>query len=146
MSAADAQRAGALFYCLPGELTDEMIDPLLRNAVRRINQSGWCWTAESCQGHPDATENLPWGFNTRPMLRLVCEASRAGEMLVELLDSLRYDEVGLPQTLVAEIYRVEKPTEEFRQYLVYLEAHNVYERNLGIAAFERFAEAINGQG
>lgn len=146
MSAIDAQAAGALFYALPEQLTDGMIDPLLRKAVRRINESGWCWTAESCQGHPDSVDSSPWAGNTRPFLRLVCDAGRAGELLVALLDSLVYDDHGMRQTQIAEIYAWTKPIDGYRQYMVYIEAHNAYERNLGIAAFERFAEALHGQG
>jgi len=35
----------------PRTLTDEQIDPAMWPIVQRINQSGWVWTTESCEGH-----------------------------------------------------------------------------------------------
>jgi hypothetical protein len=151
MSAKDAAHAGALFYCLPEKLTDDMIDPLLRSAVRRINASGWCWTAESCQGHPDAADDHPWAGNVRPFLRLVCEAPRLGEMLAAMTRAMRstpkllvkgelFD--GEPQALSFRIYPWAQPHGNYEQVLVYIDADSVYSRNQGVEAFERFAAAV----
>lgn len=143
MSAKQAQEAGALFYTLPEDLTDQMIDPLLRKAVRQINESGWCWTAESCQGHPDSTEHIPWAHNTRPFLRLVCVKDRSGEMLYKLMQALRYDDFGMPAILVAEVFPWTTTFQGYEQFMVYIRATSAYDRNLGIAAFERFAELLH---
>ncbi len=96
-----AQAAGALFYTLPSELNvNEQIDPLLRTAVAAINSSGWIWTAESCQGHPDETEvAAPWGHNVRPYLRLVCRDRHLGAACSELLTQARDEKdtlIGAP--------------------------------------------------
>ena len=79
-SARDAAKCGCDFYKLPDELTDDDIDPLLRPFVQKINRSGWVWTAESCQGHPEA--KIPaWADNVRPMLRLVTPKECLGRVL-----------------------------------------------------------------
>ena len=82
-----AAAAGALFYTLPSELKiSEQIDPLLRAAIDAINKSGWIWTAESCQGHPDETDlHAPWGFSTDPYLRMVTRRDNLGLAVTVLL-------------------------------------------------------------
>lgn len=134
-----AKAAGAVFYSLPKDLTDDMIDPLLRKAVRRINESGWCWTAESCQGHPDATELAPWGFNTKPMLRLVCHESGFGEMLAKLAHAMSDEHDALAGSCMFEVCNY-KARGDYAEALIYVRAANVFERNRGCRAFERFAE------
>lgn len=136
----EAKQAGALFYTMPDDLRDEQIDPLIRHAVRTINASGWVWTAESCQGHPDESENMPWGFNVKPMLRLVVRAERLGDMLSLMARSAKDPDDNL-RTAVFEV--ISHPLRDgWFSVLVYAHAHNVFSRNKGIAFFERFAESL----
>lgn len=138
-----AQAAGALFYTLPGDLNvNEQIDPLLRVAVAAINSSGWIWTAESCQGHPDETEvNAPWGFQIKPYLRMVCRGSHIGDASALLLEAARDDDViatyGPP---AMELYTREL-RDGWMELKVYVGAHNVATRNRGCHALERFGFA-----
>ncbi len=153
MNAREAKEQGAIFYSLPDELTDDMIDPLLRKAVRRINESGYCWTAESCQGYPDATRDHPWAGNVRPFLRLVCHGSRLGDVMAALVRAMRFTPqwdypnsptlVGEPSAMFFKVYPWATPNGDYEQVLIYIEADSVYSRDLGIAAFERFSELLN---
>lgn len=74
-----AVASGVTFYDHPDKLREDQVDPLIWKAVRRINQSNWVWTAESCQGHPDATSHA-WAWNVRPMLRLVTTQPNQGQL------------------------------------------------------------------
>lgn len=138
----DAQKAGALFYVLPSELKPEMVDPLLRSAVAAINSSGWIWTAESCQGHPDESDAFaPWGHNTRPYLRLVCRAEDVGDAVAALLAEAGDDEsvmIGSPEMCL----RSRALRDGWAELQVYVTAHNVATRNRGCLALERFGLAI----
>ncbi len=82
-----AKEQGAIFYSLPEDIDPAQIDPLLREIVLNINLSGFCWTAECCQGHPDAAKpgDTGWDHNVEPYLRLVCHQGREGEVLAELM-------------------------------------------------------------
>lgn len=147
-----AREAGAIFYSLPSELTDEMIDPLLRKAVRRINESNWIWTAESCQGHPEEARHHPWAGNVRPFLRLVVHGSGLAEMMAKLVLAMRYIPAyegadgktyyQTPESLSFKVFPWPTPNGDYEQVLIYIEADSAYGRNLGIAAFERFAESL----
>jgi len=147
---AQLQQRGALFYTLPEELVPEQIDPLLRDAVSLINKSGWVWTAESCQGHPDADHAYPWAMNTRPMLRLVCEKANFGRMLAQLVEASTFEDDGLSRVNVLEICEcrnwgpcyTQRSDPGFREVVVYVRARTVYERNLGIECYQRFANSI----
>lgn len=138
-----AQEAGALFYVLPSELTPEAIDPLLRLAVALINSSGWVWTAECCQGHPDETDlHAPWGHNCEPYIRLVMCAEDLGDAVHALL-SEAHDE----ESLIMGPVRVKLHTRPLKngwmELGVYVIAHNVATRNRGCQALERFGMAIS---
>lgn len=139
-----AQAAGALFYTLPSELKQEQIDPLLRDAVTAINSSGWVWTAESCQGHPDEPDiHAPWGHNTRPYLRLVCRAEDVGDVAATLLAEAGDEEsrmIGAPEMCM----RSRPLRDGWMELQVYVTAHNVASRDRGCQAFERFGVAIKG--
>lgn len=68
---------GASFYSDPESVDLALVDPLMRAFVQRMNSSGWVWTAECCQGHPDAPDNAYiWAGNTSPMVRLVLRTRR----------------------------------------------------------------------
>lgn len=138
-----AQAAGALFYTLPSELkVNEQIDPLLRVAVAAINSSGWIWTAESCQGHPDEAEiSAPWGHNTQPYLRLVCRDLRLGDVVATLLTEARDESdrlIGAPRMILG----TRELKDGWTELQVYVEAHNVATRNRGCQALERFGFAV----
>lgn len=152
-----ANDAGCIFYSDPATLTPGMIDPLLRDAVAKINASGWVWTAESCQGHPDfglVDVHTAWEHNTRPMLRLVCRADHAGSMLVALTRSACdpitdvltpiEEETDLrlsryPQGL--ELWPNERRNGWY-EVLAYFQAGNVAMRDLGCLRFARFAALV----
>lgn len=149
-SAEEAKQKGCIFYELPSNLTPEMVDPLIRKAVFRINESGWVWTAESCAGHPEAT--IPsWAGNTRPMLRLVTPEERLGDMFAALYEAVRLplredpEVLWLPESIVSfVVFRCPGTKLPYTETLIYCPHHecSVYERNLGLLAFEQFAELI----
>lgn len=75
----------AIPYFTPGPDLDanmRYIDPEIRSVVKKINRSGWVWTAESCQGHPS-----PKSFSRQPMLRLVCRADDLSVLLASIYKS-----------------------------------------------------------
>lgn len=141
---ADAIKHKVTFYEDPARLKPEQVDPLIRDAVLAINQSGWVWTAESCQGHPDAADDEPWANNTRPFLRLVTRHRNLGAMLTMLYEKMYRPGFGAEdrQPLTVTIYRSFQVTGTWAEVLVYIEAATAWDRNHGIAAFERFARYI----
>jgi len=134
--------AGVHFYGDPEDLDPNLIDPLLRKAVARINLSSWVWTAESCQGHPDNDIGPVWAGNTSPMLRLVCRREQVGRMLGALHEASTgfEDEDGLRRYFSLRVHP--QTLREWAEVLVYIEAQTVRDRNLGIAVFEKFAELV----
>ena len=140
----EANDSGCIFYKDPATLRDEQIDPLLRDAVRRINRSGWLWTAESCQGHPDADD--AWAGNTRPMLRLVCRSEdrpRMMDALCQALADYNDDKLGeaYGKVLSIAVWPYERRNGWF-EALVYIPAAVAGERNAGCRCYERFAELV----
>jgi hypothetical protein len=141
----------ACFYTLPQELTKDQVDPLIQKAVFRINESGWVWTAESCQGHPDADCPFHWAHNTSPMLRLICDVEHFGRMLQLLLEASTWEMDHLQQVHTFEItlcknwgeLMTQQTDPGFREVLVSIRASTVWERNKGLDCFCRFAESVN---
>lgn len=141
-----AKAAGVCFYELPKNLKPDQIDPLIRNAVMQINQSGWCFTAESCQGHPDMVEEAPWASNTDPMLRLICQKKDTGRMMATLVEAMYYQkggEDGWQETLGFQGYPRAIRSSDWTEVLVYIRCKTAFDRNLGIQAYERFARLVN---
>lgn len=146
----EAQACGVHFYHDPEALKEDMIDPLIWPAVQQINRSGWCWTAESCQGHPDATDDFVWATNVRPMLRLVCRWPDRGRMLAALHDATIYEheyEPGLPGDLRGWGFEIwahpgKKKHGVWCEVLVYLGASTVYRRNQALKVFARLAALV----
>lgn len=66
------------FDVRPEDLTEFDVDIEVRQAVARINASGWVWTTWSCQGHMEHN-----GY-TMPYLGLVVKQEHLG-MLLEIL-------------------------------------------------------------
>ena len=114
------------------ELRPEHVDSKIWPAVKRINESGWVWTAESCQGHRAAT-----AYSKMPMLRLVCQTQDAGRMLGALL---LVASVGQERTFRGE-GRI-----ELRRHAPapkgWFEVQTFIRRG-GISVFNRFAERVN---
>lgn len=140
-SAEVAKANGIIFYSLPQELDIYAVDPLMRPIVGRINMSGWVWTSECCQGHPDADENSDtgWDHNTNPFMRFVVGVDDLGCLLALLSRAMR-----LPsRTCVMRLHTVSRGA--FEEVIVYIEANNVRTRNQGIDALHNFAEAV-GRG
>lgn len=140
-----AQDAGALFYVLPSDLTPEAIDPLLRLAVTLINSSGWVWTAECCQGHPDETDlHAPWGHNASPYVRLVCCTEDLGDVVTTLLAEAHDEESQWMAAAQMKLHT--RPLKNgWMELMVYVVAHNSATRNRGCQALERFGAAVSSK-
>lgn len=143
----DAKAAGILFYDLPEGLDYGRLDPLIREVCRDINRSGWVWTGESCQGHPDATYPMVWAGNVRPMLRLIVRQADYGSMLNLLLAACaggygdpgdRFE--GLPVGL--ELYEAERKG-GWVSLLCYGRASTAWERDHAIACYAKFARSLD---
>lgn len=147
MSPEEAEKSGCIFYKLPSELVPEDVDPLIRKAVFRINESGWIWTAESCQGHPDmvSMNETSWSHNVRPMVRLVTQEALLGKALAFLCDSMTVhcSELDIPRTLGFEVFPNDLTKNGYKEVLIYVNGQTAYDRNLGIRALEQFAESVN---
>lgn len=150
---AEAERHKIIFYRLPQDLNLDEIDPLMRPVVRRINESGWVWTAECCQGHPDYNgEGAGWDHNVKPFLRLVTSKKTLGEMMGALASSMRLPdrvEGWPPEKMRCDVtcsfttHVWSGDLGPWEQVLIYVEAHNVLTRDRGIEALAAFAERIN---
>ena len=141
----------ANWYSEPDALDLAGIDPLLRETVERINGSGWCWTAESCQGHPDdSSEYGPWANNTKPMMRFVVWTRDLGRLMSALVRSMYYDREGglLTQSCFFEVFPL-PPARHFQEYtelLVYIQARTVWQRDEGCRAYGRLADLVLRDG
>jgi len=142
----EAKRAGCLFYEMPWEIKWELVDPLIRNAVRRLNGSGYVWSAESCEGHPDAAVPGAWASNTSPMLRLVARKMNQGTVvyrLFEAYEAVKKAAEQAKQPFELGGYRMHPQQRgAWAETLVYVSALNVFQRNQGIQVFEKFAELV----
>ena len=141
--------SGVMFYSDPALLTPDLIDPLLWPAVERINASGWVWTAEACQGHPEDDSSIgPWAGNHRAMVRLVCRAADLGRMLEACALSFRRFldgdiEVGpLPWEPWVELRPSKAP--RYAEAVIYVGQHGgaVGQRDAAIVGWERFASLV----
>ena len=130
----EAQKHKIAFYSLPQDLDLSKIDELMRPIVAEINSSGWVWTAECCQGHPDATEAKGWDHNTSPYLRLVVADNDLALLLILLIKGCR--------GRIVEIHTVAKGP--WVEVLLYVKAINVLQRNQGIEALTGFAKFCCG--
>lgn len=146
-----AHEQGAIFYVLPEDLDPAQIDPLLREVVLNINLSGFCWTAESCQGHPDAAHirDTAWDHNTEPFLRLVYHEDDEPRVLTALARSLAIPDDGAYVDAVEGLWNEYQPLRlyrdqrgEYAELKVYLPAKNAGQRNGGIEVFRRFSERL----
>jgi len=148
----EARDAGCTFYSLPGELGDEGVDPKILPICEAINASGYCWTAESCAGHPDSPEPR-WVDNVEPMLRLVYEACDEGRVLSALLSACRSMEVmpddgdgmtlwSRPQAAGLKVFPSMKGQPGWCETLIYVYATTAWSRDRGFEALRRFAERL----
>lgn len=147
----EAEKHKIVFYVLPQDLNLKNIDPLLQSIVKQINDSGWVWTAECCQGHPDydGTGRSGWDHNVRPFVRLVTSKVRFGEMMGLLASSMRLPDrfepieaARLNGVCSFETFVWPRPLGPWEQASVYINAHNVLSRNHGIEALTQFAAAL----
>jgi hypothetical protein len=138
--AAAAAAAGVAFRRVPEELDLEEVDELIRPAVVRINNSGWVWTAESCQGHPDSMDPRQW--HIEPMLRLVCHDEHTGSMMAALVDAVRADDSEVGGAIAFTAMPSHQRVPGWTELVIYIKARTAYDRDRGIAAFERFAEFV----
>lgn len=70
-------------YVDPMRLTAKDVDAGVWRAVRRINTSGWVWTAESCEGHPGRS------WSAVPEIRLVCRTADLPALMALIYRSAR---------------------------------------------------------
>lgn len=61
------------------DLQEQHVDPAIWPAVKRINESGWVWTLESCEGH--GTGKGTYGWQKWPMIRLAVHNDDVDRML-----------------------------------------------------------------
>lgn len=149
-SKEEAEKHKIIFYVLPQKLKLKNIDPLMRPVVDRINESGWVWTAECCQGHPDYDEHsVGWEHNVRPFVRLVTSKARFGEMMGLLASSMRLPDRLDPietarcdVTLSFETFIWPHDLGPWEQVNIYINVQNVLGRNRGIEALQQFADAL----
>lgn len=150
-SADEAMTHHIIFYSLPQDLDLAQIDPMMRPVVEKINASGWVWTAECCQGHPDYDGSNPgWDHNPSPFLRLVCEKYSLGDMLGELVASMRLPNVfdindrrcRCDYVCPLKVFLWSRELGPWEQINVYVEAHNVRGRDFGIEALTQFADRV----
>lgn len=140
------KESGAMFYSPPDKL-DEWIDPLMRPICEAINRSGWVWTAESCQGHPDATTSGAWTSNTNPMIRLVTK--QPAKMLGCLCSAFGIARSRAEKGDVFEVpgfraYPSERPNSGWSEILVYIDAKNVFQRDQALEVWKAFARLVVG--
>lgn len=123
-------------YIHPDDLQPKHVDPLIWPAVRRINQSGWVWTLESCQGGHN------WGDPSGPLIRICCRYGDSARMLSLLHRSALIAEnsrdpllPGVPNKV--EVYRHVRPG-----LAGWFEARTRVVGPEALAVFERFANAV----
>ena len=131
--------SGLMFYENPAEIDYDQIDPLMRDAVRKINESGWLLTAESCQGHPES-DTLTWAGNMDPMLRLVCLEEDIDRMMGAILRSSFMDDLLTAGQLRVYPSRIVKGRCET---LVYWQGGYVFARNEAMKQVNKFAELVS---
>lgn len=144
------EKSGCGFYECPSELDLRTVDPLMAEPIRLLNATGWVWTAESCQGHPDSEVGRAWASNNSPMLRLVTREHNVGKLLKLLFmankmvteKTSRFEEVLPEETNICgavalKVYPCEAP-EGWCEMIVFVPADNVFYRNVGIRVFEKF--------
>lgn len=139
------KESGALFYSPPDKM-DQWVDPLMRPICEAINTSGWVWTAESCQGHPDATTSGTWGENTNPMIRLVTKDPggtmhalfRAFKVAAERTDK-RPD---LFEIHGFRAYPTGRGNDGWTEILVYIDAKTTFQRDQALDVWGAFAELV----
>jgi hypothetical protein len=146
------KESGCMFYSPPDAL-DEWMDPMMRPVCEEINRSGWVWTAESCQGHPDAEKSGTWGHNTRPMLRLVTKDESVGRMWAAIMEAYEIErrateesieEHGNMSELIGlSVYPMSGRNPGWSEVLIYIEAKTVYQRNEGMGVWENFGKIVN---
>lgn len=134
------QDAGCCPYGDPQELVESDVDPAIWPAVKRINESGWLWTGESCQGHPDADYPMPWAGNVRPYLRLILRTDDEARLLPVLLDaSVRIkEEAMLADASYSPSWSmsVHSRQDGWTALYLYVEATTAWERDMGCRFLE----------
>jgi hypothetical protein len=137
-----AQTVGVIIYDSPDTLRYETLDEPIREACRLINASGWVFTAESCSGHPDATNRFTWGFN-EPYLRLTCESRRMGELL-DLLSRAAGEFQDDDQMAISFGLKLWRYPDKgiFSQVGVYIVARTIWERDAAMRIFENFGRML----
>jgi len=118
-------------YYHPSVLKKSQVDELIWPAVKRINESDWVWTLESCQG------NHAW--SKYPLIRLVVHNGNVSQMLGLLHRSAPYTRfTEKPGPNHIEVYRHVQPP-----LPGWFEARVLVKGIDPIAVWDRFAEAVN---
>ncbi len=82
------------FYDDPDTLDYSKLDEPIRELCKKINQSDWLRTEESCAGH-NSYEQTAWGTDPDLYLRLCIIKKEHQTLLLELIQQLRDDCKGL---------------------------------------------------
>lgn len=142
--------AGCAPYGDPEALTPDMVDPAIWPAVKAINESGWLWTGESCQGHPDAEYSMVWAGNVRPYLRLMLRTEHEARLMPVLLDAseLVHDEsMGSDQSAIPYFpswsMSVHSREKGWTCVYLYVKAGTAYERDMGCRFLEFLGHAAS---
>lgn len=100
-----------IFHYGPPE-NSETFEPLIRPICERINQSGWLWTVESCEGH-DGTNppNGAWG-GPDPMVRFGLRTEHVGHLVLLLKRAC-----GADYRMFPAFYAGYCPDEEWSDFL-----------------------------
>lgn len=148
----EAKRSGCLFYTMPYDLKEgPWLDEKMTPAVFELARSGWCYPAESCSGHPDATEMGAWAYNNSPMMRLVTKKENLGRLFLALYEA--YEETARATEKDRKIFeagglkiypRRPEPENGWAEVLVYIEAQNAYQRDQGVEVWNAFARKVSG--
>lgn len=136
------KETGVYFYSNP-LVPDEGIDLLFKPICKKINASGYCYTAESCQGHPDATEPTNgWNDSPKVFLRLGFHMEDTGRVMTALLGSSKFtDHLGCDGAVSFELYPRETK-EGWMDLTVVIKSGNVWQRARALDFWNRFANDL----
>jgi hypothetical protein len=145
-----AKAAKVVLYDDPRELDYESLEEGVRAPCRRINECGWCFTAESCHGHVHEDDRYGGVWGDDPFLRLTARRADFGHMLELFGRAMEFEEIdprvpGFSQkhVLSYNTARDLRGDPDFGSAIVRIPASRVYVRRLALEAFGRFAELVN---
>lgn len=147
---AAAQKAGVVIYDDPRTLDYDRLEEGVRAPCRRINESGWVFTAESCHGHVHEDTRFGGIWGDDPFVRLASRMEHFGHMLALFARASRYRERLNPavdyeeeRVLSFNVSYDSRGWPAFGQVIIRIPSPRVYSRIQALAAFGRFAQLVN---